>query len=218
MQQSTLKSLLAFGAVLALILGYVKFFPTVSEPTSIVAPVPQNVQNQPDASGRQVAPSKPNEAREPAGEEAEEAEEAEGKGAAPVAPAKKGLTYGAPVDETKALAMTDLAAAMGKSDSVRVALVGEATSVCQVKGCWMTLPTADGKQMRVRFKDYGFFVPANLRGHRVAVQGTAHRETVPVASLQHYAKDAGKSAQEIAAITKDEQQLTFMADGVKVLN
>jgi len=215
-----MKPFLAFAAVLALILGYVKFFPTVSEPTSIVAPAPQNVQNQPDASGRQVAPPKPNEAREPVGEELEEgpAEAGEGRGAGPVAPAKKGQTYGAAVDETKALAMNDLAAAMGKADSVKVALVGEASSVCQVKGCWMTLPTADGKQMRVRFKDYGFFVPANLSGHRVVVQGTAHREVVPVAHLQHYAKDAGKSAKEVAAITQDEQQLTFMADGVKVLD
>ena len=215
-----MKPFLAFAAVLALILGYVKFFPTVSEPTSIVAPAPQNVQNQPDASGRQVAPPEPNEAREPVGEELDEgsAEAGEGRGAGPVAPAKKGQTYGAAVDETKALAMNDLAAAMGKADSVKVALVGEASSVCQVKGCWMTLPTADGKQMRVRFKDYGFFVPANLSGHRVVVQGMAHREVVPMAHLQHYAKDAGKSAKEVAAITRDEQQLTFMADGVKVLD
>ena len=204
----TTKSLLAFVALLVLILGYVKFFPTVSEPTSIVPPTAQNVQNQPDASGAEAKSG------EAAGEEEAEAEGSR----APLAPAKKGQTYGAAVDETKALAMTDLAAAMGRADSVKVALVGQAASVCQVKGCWMTLPTADGKEMRVRFRDYGFFVPANLVGHRVVVQGMAHRQTVPAAELQHYAQDAGKSAKEVAAITQDEQQLTFMADGVKVLD
>jgi len=90
--------------------------------------------------------------------------------------------------------------------------------VCQAKGCWMTLPTADGKQMRVRFKDYAFFVPKDLNGHDVVVSGWAYRSTVTKADLQHYAKDAGKSDQEVAAITADEQQLTFLADGVRVVN
>jgi hypothetical protein len=40
---------------------------------------------------------------------------------------------------------------------------------------------------------------------------------VPVDHLRHYAKDAGKSAKEIAAITKPEQQLNFEADGVLVM-
>ncbi len=211
-----MKPLLGFFVVLALILGYVKFFPTVSEPTSIVPPTPQNTQQQPDNTGRQE--SAPGQGTAAPASESEEAEEAEGKGAGPIAPAKKGTTYGVPVDETKALAMTDLAAAMGKADSVKVALVGEASGVCKAKGCWMTLPTADGQQMRVRFKDYGFFVPADLLGHRVVVQGWAHREIVSKDYLQHYAKDAGKSAQEIAAITKDEQQLNFEAEGVKVMD
>jgi hypothetical protein len=80
----------------------------------------------------------------------------------------------------------------------------------------MTLPTADGKGMRVRFKDYAFFVPKDLSGHNVVVSGWAHRSTVSVADQQHYLRDAGKSDKEIAAITKDEEQLTFMADGVLV--
>ena len=114
--------------------------------------------------------------------------------------------------------MSALAQAMGGKDSLEVKLVGKAAEVCQAKGCWMTLPTADGKSMRVRFKDYAFFVPKNLGGHEVIVQGWAHREVVPVAYLRHYAQDAGKSEKEIAAITKDEQQLTFEADGVRVVN
>ena len=58
----------------------------------------------------------------------------------------------------------------------------------------------------------------DLSGHDVVVNGWAHRSTVTKEDLQHYAKDAGKSDQEVAAITKDEQQLTFMADGVVVRN
>ena len=70
--------------------------------------------------------------------------------------------------------------------------------------------------MRVRFKEYAFFVPKDIVGKTVVINGWAHRETVPVSDLQHYAQDAGKSAQEVAAITKPEQQYTFEADGVLV--
>ena len=79
-------------------------------------------------------------------------------------------------------------------------------------------PTADGRQMRVRFKDYAFFVPKDISGKTVVVNGWAHREAVSVSDLQHYAKDAGKSAKEVAAITKPEEQLNFEADGVLVQN
>ncbi|RTQ52615.1 DUF4920 domain-containing protein [Hymenobacter gummosus] len=114
--------------------------------------------------------------------------------------------------------MSALPVVLGNQDSARVKLVGEATAVCQAKGCWMQLQTADGKKMRVRFKDYAFFVPKDTQGKTVVVDGWAHREEISVADQQHYAKDAGKSDKEVAAITKPEQQLTFMADGVLIKN
>ncbi|MBF9220522.1 DUF4920 domain-containing protein [Hymenobacter sp. BT662] len=114
--------------------------------------------------------------------------------------------------------MTALSTALGSRDSAQVKLVGKASAVCQAKGCWMTLPTADGKQMRVRFKDYAFFVPKDLSGHNVVVSGWAHRTTTSVADQQHYLRDAGKPEKEIAAITQPKQEVSFMADGVRVVN
>ncbi|GAA3947774.1 DUF4920 domain-containing protein [Hymenobacter algoricola] len=127
-----------------------------------------------------------------------------------------GKTYGATLTADGALPMSDLSKALGNQDSARVKLVGNATGVCQAKGCWLTMATPDGSEMRVRFKDYAFFVPKNITDKTVVINGWAHREVVPVSDLQHYAKDAGKSAQEIAAITKPEEQLNFEADGVLV--
>lgn len=134
------------------------------------------------------------------------------------APAHPGHAYGAAIDPAGAIPVSGLLTALGSKDSMQVKLTGTASAVCQAKGCWMTLPVAEGQEMRVRFKDYAFFVPKDLSGHAVVVQGWAHREVVPVAYLQHYAKDAGKSAKEIAAITHDETQLNFEADGVRVIN
>ncbi|MBO0359018.1 DUF4920 domain-containing protein [Hymenobacter sp. BT186] len=136
----------------------------------------------------------------------------------PATPATQvaGKTYGAAITADGAKPLSELKQVLGNQDSAQVKLVGTADAVCQAKGCWLTMKTPEGKEMRVRFKDYAFFVPKDISGKTVVINGWAHREEVPVADLQHYAKDAGKSDQEIAAITKPEEQLNFEADGVLV--
>jgi hypothetical protein len=100
----------------------------------------------------------------------------------------------------------------GHSD---VIVEGTITSVCPKKGCWMRV--ADGAdELFVRFKDYGFFVPMNASGHRVVMHGTATEREVSVDELRHYAEDAGKSAEEIAAITEPRMEVMFMADSVYI--
>ncbi|SNR31148.1 DUF4920 domain-containing protein [Hymenobacter mucosus] len=127
-----------------------------------------------------------------------------------------GKTYGAAITAEGAQPLSALNQLLGNKDSAQVKLVGTADAVCQAKGCWLTLKTSEGQDMRVRFKDYAFFVPKDIAGKTVIINGWAHRETVPVEDLQHYAKDAGKSKQEVAAITQPEHQLNFEADGVLV--
>ncbi|RSK41133.1 DUF4920 domain-containing protein [Hymenobacter perfusus] len=131
-------------------------------------------------------------------------------------PAVTGKTYGAAITAEGAQPLSALNAVLGTQDSAQVKLVGKADAVCQAKGCWLTMKTPDGQEMRVRFKDYAFFVPKDISGKTVVINGWAHRETVPVSDLQHYAQDAGKSAKEVAAITQSQQQLNFEADGVLV--
>ena len=201
-----MKYLLSFFAVLAVILLYFRFVP--SAPINPVLPV-EGSQKEVQGHNSEVPPGDENDSTE-------RLEEGEEGPSTAVPPATPGQTYGAAISPEGAVPMSALATALGNRDSAQVKLVGRATAVCQAKGCWMTLPTADGKEMRVRFKDYAFFVPKDLNGHNVVVSGWAHRSTVTKDDLQHYAKDAGKSAQDVAAITQDEQQLTFMADGVLV--
>jgi hypothetical protein len=89
-----------------------------------------------------------------------------------------------------------------------------AVAVCQAKGCWMKLDLGNNETMRVTFKDYGFFVPKDAKGREVVIEGVALKSLTPVDELQHYAKDAGKTAEEIAAITEPVQELSFEAVGV----
>jgi len=69
----------------------------------------------------------------------------------------------------------------------------------------------------VRFKDYGFFVPKDISGKDVIVEGKAYSTEVSVEELRHYAEDAGKSKEEIMAITEPEQTYAFLATGVRVI-
>lgn len=127
-----------------------------------------------------------------------------------------GQTYGAAITAEGAQPLAALPTLLGTQDSAQVKLTGQVREVCQAKGCWMTMQLADGREMRVKFKDYAFFVPKDISGKTIVINGWAHRETVPVADLQHYAQDAGKSAAEIAAIIEPRQQLNFEADGVLI--
>lgn len=124
--------------------------------------------------------------------------------------------HGKKITETGAIAATQLPGKMGDKNQMPAKVEGTVESVCKVKGCWMKLKTADGQTMRVTFKDYGFFVPKDIEGKTVVVQGTAETTVTPVAELRHYAEDAGKSKAEIEKITQPERALTFVADGVIV--
>jgi hypothetical protein len=72
--------------------------------------------------------------------------------------------------------------------------------------------------MMVKFKDYGFFMPKDIAGRQVVLQGIAYREVTSVDELRHYAEDAGKSAEEIQKITAPKEELKFMAAGAVLLD
>lgn len=78
----------------------------------------------------------------------------------------------------------------------------------------MELPNK--KESFVRFKDYGFFVPLNADNSEAIVNGRAYIDVVSVAELQHYAKDGGKSQEEIDKITEPKVTYAFQADGVQI--
>lgn len=124
--------------------------------------------------------------------------------------------HGKKITGTGAIPATQLADKMADKNEMQAKVEGKVESVCKMKGCWMNVKTGDGQIMRVTFKDYGFFVPKDIVGKMVVVEGLAETTTTPVADLRHYAEDAGKSKEEIQKITEPEKALTFVADGVIV--
>ena len=99
-----------------------------------------------------------------------------------------------------------------------IQIKGEIKSTCKMKGCWMELDVAE-KTIFVRFKDYRFFVPKEgAEGKLAVVNGKLSIDTLSVAQLKHYAEDAGKSKEEISLIDKEEITMSFLAEGVIIMN
>ncbi len=118
-----------------------------------------------------------------------------------------------------ALEPEEFLAQMNGKDSLKIKLRATINETCQKKGCWMTLDMGNGEEMRVRFKDYGFFVPKEgVNGKKVVIDGYAFPDTISVDDLRHLAEDAGKSEAEIAAINEPEIGVNFEATGVIIEN
>ncbi|OMP30369.1 DUF4920 domain-containing protein [Mangrovimonas sp. DI 80] len=134
--------------------------------------------------------------------------------------AKKEIAYvsfGNPTEANNAIAASDLASlyeSISAGDSLSTKVVAKVDEVCQAKGCWMKLDLGDEKQVMVKFRDYGFFVPKNIAGKEVIINGMAYVSETSVAELRHYAQDAGESDEDIAKITDPERTYAFLADGV----
>ena len=76
----------------------------------------------------------------------------------------------------------------------------------------------DEKDLMVRFKDYGFFMPLDAQGDCYYQWHLLHVSETSVEDLKHYAEDAGASALEIEAIISPEITYSFEADGVLLAN
>ncbi|GAA4277739.1 DUF4920 domain-containing protein [Aquimarina mytili] len=102
------------------------------------------------------------------------------------------------------------------SDTIDIAFISTVNAVCKAKGCWMRVALKEDKETMVKFKDYGFFVPKDIENDTVIVQGRAFVSEVSVEEQRHYARDAGKSEDEIMAITAPKKTYSFISDGVLI--
>lgn len=109
--------------------------------------------------------------------------------------------------------MAEKYSALQVGDTIQAKVAASINEVCSKKGCWMKLDLGNDDEIMVRFKDYGFFMPLNAEGD-VIINGKAYITETSVEELRHYAEDAGKSTEEIEAITEPEKTFAFEADGV----
>ncbi|MCE2504072.1 MAG: DUF4920 domain-containing protein [Chlorobi bacterium] len=94
-----------------------------------------------------------------------------------------------------------------------IKVYGTILDVCQKKGCWMVI--SDGQsQMRITFKDYGFFVPTDCGGKQARVQGVVSVEEIPEDLAKHYAEES--ESEDPDAISGPQRVATMVATGVRI--
>jgi len=130
----------------------------------------------------------------------------------------KGQKFGEAVTPGDVKPAAKMEAAMGSKTTTDMKIEGKVVDVCKKKGCWMTLEMANGEPMRVTFKDYAFFMPMDIVGKQVVLDGVAKKQTISAETLRHYAEDAKKSPEEVAKITDPKKELAFEAKGVVILD
>ncbi len=135
-----------------------------------------------------------------------------------ITPAKVGVNYGKKIDKKGAISVKQLEQSFAKAESFNGKIEGEVVQVCKKKGCFLTIKrSGDQEPIMVRFTDYAYFVPEDLVGKTVVVEGKAKVKETTVEWQKHYAEDMGKSKEEIAKITKPRKDISVVADGVLVV-
>lgn len=127
------------------------------------------------------------------------------------------VSFGAEINSNDALNVEEMTAKyqnLTVLDTLNTKFSATVTEVCKAKGCWMKVKLEDGSDAMVKFKDYGFFMPEDIEGQKVIVNGKAFVEEMSIEDQKHFAKDGGKTAAEIAQITKTKKTFGFEADGV----
>lgn len=126
-------------------------------------------------------------------------------------------SYGEALSSKQPASVEALMAKLQENDSVSLKVSAEILSTCKMKGCWMNVALPGGDKMRVTFKDYAFFVPKEgMEGKTALMEGYAKRVITDVETLKHFAKDAGKSTDEIEAIKLPKEEIIFKASGVVI--
>jgi hypothetical protein len=97
----------------------------------------------------------------------------------------------------------------------RVLIRARVYDVCQKKGCWMALRDGD-VQVRVRFKDYDFFVPKDCTGQLAYAEGHVKAEKISEKTARHYAKESGRG--NPSEIRGPQQVVSFIATGVRLVS
>jgi len=119
-------------------------------------------------------------------------------------------SFGEKIDENNFITTKEFLSLVN-TDGQNFKVKGVVEEVCQMKGCWMTLKNDQGMNVRVTFKGYSFFVPKDISGKEVIVQGFASKELLSEELARHYAEDGGDEYND-----RDRSQISFEASGVLV--
>jgi hypothetical protein len=103
------------------------------------------------------------------------------------------ILRGEKIGDSPVVAMETVVKDPSKYEDKKIVLEGRIGTVCQKKGCWMTLEPVEGFQpVRVTFHNYGFFVPKDAAGLKVRAEGKIKVTTLSKEDVEHLKEDGHK--------------------------
>ena len=132
-------------------------------------------------------------------------------------------SFGEPISVD--LPVAEVAAVLAQPEAYagrEVKLQGTVAEVCAKKGCWLRIADPSGGAETVFVKltcpveADARLIPADAAGKPVVVQGRVVVEEMTEEQARHYAQDAGKSAEEVAAITGPQKTIRIDSPSARV--
>ncbi len=119
-------------------------------------------------------------------------------------------SYGDEINAENSISTSDFLSTVSETEAA-YKIEGVVEEVCQAKGCWLKVKNDQGQSIRVTFKDYGFFVPKDIAGRTVILEGQASTVVLEEDVAKHYADDSGKEYDESM-----RNEVSVVASGVLV--
>ena len=116
----------------------------------------------------------------------------------------------------QAIPASQLAAQFTDADTIDVIISGDIAASCKHSGCWMDIDMGNSSTVHVTFEEEKFTIPLDAAGKKAIAKGKAVRELIPVETLRNYARDEGKSEEEVALITEPAWNYEMIATGVLI--
>lgn len=139
---------------------------------------------------------------------------ASGAGAAEAAPASQGEVFGAPPTLEQTTPLAEILRDPAQYEDRTVLLHGRISDVCQRKGCWTVIRDGDA-HVRVRFEDYGFFLPKDSIGAEAWAQGSVSVVTMSEKEARHYESESRGGDPD--RIDGPVREVRFTASGVRLV-
>ena len=130
----------------------------------------------------------------------------------PIIPA--GKDFGAGLTLSRPTSLAEVVLDPERFEQRPILLHGRISDVCQRKGCWTIL--RDGSaHVRVRFQDYGFFLPTDATGAEAFIEGVVKVETLSEKTARHYESESRNG--DPGSVKGPRREVGFTASGVRIV-
>lgn len=125
------------------------------------------------------------------------------------------------IEKSSLMPVSDAINLLETSNDTSIQLTTRSTvsGVCEMMGCWMSIPVDKDQEVRITFSDIKQVVPKDIVGDSVYISGTLKKNELSVDMRRHLLMDKGFSEEEAATlVTTDTIEYALIANAVEILH